>query len=51
MYKNYTTADFTYEDLDKLQAVDIEEYKEYLKLYQHKKNIMAKWILPTVNAA
>lgn len=34
MYKHYTTADFTYEDLDKLQAVDIEEYKEYLKLYQ-----------------
>lgn len=34
LYQNYKTSDFTYEDLEKLQAVDIEEYKEYLKLYQ-----------------
>ncbi len=33
-YKNYSTSDFTVSDLDKLQAVDIEEYEEYLKLYQ-----------------
>ncbi len=34
LFRQYQTSDFTYEDLDKLQAVDIEEYKEYLKLYQ-----------------
>ena len=33
-YKNYQTTDFQATDLDKLQAVDIEEYEEYLKLYQ-----------------
>ena len=33
-YKNYQTTDFQVADLDKLQAVDIEEYEEYLKLYQ-----------------
>ncbi len=33
-YKNYQTTDFQVTDLDKLQAVDIEEYEEYLKLYQ-----------------
>lgn len=33
-YKNYQTTDFQIADLDKLQAVDIEEYEEYLKLYQ-----------------
>ena len=33
-YKNYQPADFQVTDLDKLQAVDIEEYEEYLKLYQ-----------------
>ena len=33
-YKNHQTTDFQVADLDKLQAVDIEEYEEYLKLYQ-----------------
>ena len=33
IYKNYTTKDFTLDDLDNLQSVDIEEYQEYLKLY------------------
>ena len=33
-YKNYQPTDFQVTDLDKLQAVDIEEYEEYLKLYQ-----------------
>lgn len=33
-YKNYQTTDFKVEDLDRLEAVDIEEYQEYLKLYQ-----------------
>ena len=33
-YKNYQTTEFQVADLDKLQAVDIEEYEEYLKLYQ-----------------
>ena len=33
-YRNYQTTDFQVSDLDKLQAVDIEEYEEYLKLYQ-----------------
>ena len=33
IYKNYTPADFTLDDLDRLQPVDIEEYQDYLKLY------------------
>lgn len=33
-YKNYSPSDFKVSDLDRLQAVDIEEYEEYLKLYQ-----------------
>ncbi len=33
LYKNYTPADFTLGDLDRLQPVDIEEYQDYLKLY------------------
>lgn len=32
-YKNYAPDDFKVSDLDKLQAVDIEEYMEYLKVY------------------
>ncbi len=34
MFKTYRTTDFMPDDLDSLQAADIEEYKEYLKLYQ-----------------
>lgn len=33
-YKDYDTTDFKVTDLEKLEAVDIEEYQEYLKLYQ-----------------
>lgn len=33
VYKNYHLNDFTIDDLDKIQSVDIEEYQEYLKLY------------------
>ena len=35
LFKNYKTTDFTYEDLDKISTVDIEEYKEYLKFLQY----------------
>lgn len=34
VYKNYDTRDFKLSDLDRIEAVDIEEYQEYLKLYQ-----------------
>ena len=33
VYKDYKTKDFTLDDLDRLESVDIEEYQEYLKLY------------------
>lgn len=33
-YKNYTVDQFTLEDLDRIQPVDIEEYQEYLKVYK-----------------
>ncbi len=33
VYKNYTLKDFSLDDLDRLLPVDIEEYQEYLKLY------------------
>ena len=33
VYKNYRPSDFKVEDLDQLEAVDIEEYQEYLKVY------------------
>lgn len=36
VYKNYETRDFKLSDLDQVEAVDIEEYQEYLKLYQKK---------------
>lgn len=34
VYKNYKITDFTPSDLEKLEAVDIEEYMEYLKVYR-----------------
>src|SRR5699024_6751423 len=34
-FKNKTAADLTVDVLDKMQAVDIEEYQEYLKLYNN----------------
>lgn len=36
VYKNYDTTDFKISDLDRVEAVDLEEYQEYLKLYQKK---------------
>ena len=40
VYKNYETSDFKLSDLDRIEAVDIEEYQEYLKLYQKKIDIL-----------
>jgi integrase/recombinase XerC len=34
VYKNYQLSDFKLSDLEQVEAVDIEEYLEYLKLYQ-----------------
>lgn len=34
MYSNYETFDFKLTDLDKIQPLDIEEYLEYLKVYE-----------------
>lgn len=34
LYKNQTITDFTVDILDKIQAMDIEEYLEYLKVYK-----------------
>ena len=34
-FRNKTAADLTVDVLDKMQAVDIEEYQEYLKLYNN----------------
>ncbi len=33
-YHDYTIDQFTLEDLDRVQPVDIEEYQEYLKVYK-----------------
>lgn len=34
LYHDYTVDQFTLEDLDRIQPVDIEEYQEYLKVYK-----------------
>lgn len=34
LYKNYKADQFTIQDLEKLEPVDIEEYMEYLKVYK-----------------
>ena len=34
-FKNYTMTDFSVEVLDQIKAVDLEEYMEYLKVYQN----------------
>ena len=34
VYKNYTIDQFTAQDLERLEPVDIEEYMEYLKVYK-----------------
>ena len=33
VYKDYTADQFTVQDLERLEPVDIEEYQEYLKVY------------------
>lgn len=33
-YHNYTPSDFTIDVLDQIQALDVEEYMEYLKVYK-----------------
>lgn len=33
-FRNYTMQDFTVDVLDKIKALDIEEYQEYLKVYK-----------------
>lgn len=35
LYKDRSTSDFTLQDLEFVEAVDIEEYLEYLKVYQN----------------
>ena len=37
-YINYETKDFEIEDLEKIKAVDIEEYLDYLKVYKDDNN-------------
>lgn len=34
LYREYTTDQFTLEDLERIEPIDIEEYMEYLKVYQ-----------------
>ena len=34
VYKDYTIDQFKVDDLEKLEPVDIEEYMEYLKVYE-----------------
>ncbi len=33
IYKNYTTDQFSFQDLENIEPIDIEEYLEYLKVY------------------
>ena len=33
-FKDHAMTDFTVDVLDQIKAVDLEEYQEYLKLYQ-----------------
>ena len=35
LYKDYTIDQFTLQDLEQLEPVDIEEYQEYLKVYRN----------------
>ena len=35
VFKNYAMTDFSVEVLDQIKAVDLEEYMEYLKVYQN----------------
>lgn len=36
VYKHYTMDMFTLQDLERIEPVDIEEYQDYLKVYQNK---------------
>lgn len=38
LYKSYTMDQFTLQDLERLEPVDIEEYQEYLKVYKNEDN-------------
>ena len=38
VFKGKTMRDITLDDLDRLQSVDIEEYEDYLRLYEDKNN-------------
>ena len=38
LYKDYTMDRFSLSDLEKLEPVDIEEYQEYLKVYENEDN-------------
>ncbi len=35
LYKDYSIDQFTLQDLERLEPVDIEEYQEYLKVYEN----------------
>ncbi len=35
VYRNYSMSQFTVQDLERIEPVDIEEYQEYLKVYQN----------------
>ena len=35
VFKNYAMADFSVDVLDQIKAIDLEEYMEYLKVYQN----------------
>ena len=38
VYRNYSIQDFEVSDLDKIESVDLEEYMEYLKVYESDEN-------------
>ena len=38
VYKDYSMDQFTVQDLERLEPVDIEEYQEYLKVYENDEN-------------
>ncbi len=35
VYRNYSVEQFTVQDLERIEPVDIEEYQEYLKVYKN----------------
>ena len=38
VYRNYSIQDFEVSDLDRIESVDLEEYMEYLKVYESDEN-------------